>query len=92
MIAAMLCFVSAASATLIMAWWPFLDPIPLHRVWWLLLPPLALVIALVYKTLKLPSLEGLAWQTIRLTVIIMFFMIVIAVALWGITEMVPARG
>lgn len=34
---------------------PFLDPIELHGLWWLLLIPLALGVAVVYKAVRLPD-------------------------------------
>lgn len=34
---------------------PFLDPIELHGLWWVLLIPLALGISVVYKAVRLPD-------------------------------------
>lgn len=34
---------------------PFLDPIELHGLWWVLLFPLALGISVVYKAVRLPD-------------------------------------
>lgn len=65
---------------------PFLDPLPLDTYWLLLLPPLALAVALVYKTIKLDSLEKLPQQAVLLAMQIVAFMAMAAVALWLITE------
>lgn len=92
MIGSSLLAVLMVAFTHTLAWRLFLDPLDLHRVWWLLLLPLAFVIALVYKTLKLRTLDKLWPQTIRLTAIIVIFMIGIAAVLWVVIELVPARG
>jgi hypothetical protein len=36
---------------------PFLDPLNVHDVWWLFLAPMALGISIVYKAVRLPTLE-----------------------------------
>jgi hypothetical protein len=68
------------------AWRPILDPLPLQSYWLALLLPLAVAIAVAYKTLKLPDLRHLPRQAAQLTVLIVVFMIIAAVALWLITE------
>ncbi|MCX5661869.1 MAG: hypothetical protein NTW19_19500 [Planctomycetota bacterium] len=65
---------------------PFLDPLPLETYWLLLMPPMAIAIALVYKTIKLDSLEQLPRQAALLAVQIVAFMAMAAVGLWLITE------
>jgi len=92
MISTSLLAVLMVAFTHTLAWRPFLDPLDLHHIWWLLLVPLAFVIGLVYKTLKLRTLDTLWPQTMRLTAIIVVFMIGIAAILWVIIELVPARG
>lgn len=39
-----------------LAFTPFLDPLDLHAAWYLLLPPLALLIAVAYKAVRAPDL------------------------------------
>ncbi len=70
-----------------LAWVPFLEPIDLHGYWLVLAVPLSFGIALVYKTLRLPTLDGLAGQALRLTATILLCMAAAAVALWGLTEL-----
>lgn len=36
---------------------PFIDPLTIHDMWYWLLIPMALGIALVYKAVRLPTLE-----------------------------------
>lgn len=39
------------------AWRPFIDPIDAHRVWYLLLVPMAWLLSMVYKAVRLPDLD-----------------------------------
>lgn len=41
----------------VVAWRPFLDPMDLHDVWALMLAPLAFGIAVVYKAVRLKTLD-----------------------------------
>ncbi|MCC6681308.1 MAG: hypothetical protein IT445_10455 [Phycisphaeraceae bacterium] len=68
-------------------WRPFLDPLPLDSHFLLFLIPLVVVIAVVYKTIKLDDLSTLPKATLVLSVQIIAFMILTALALWMITEM-----
>ncbi len=67
---------------LILAYRPFLDPAPVDRYWLWLLPPLILVIALVYRTIKSDTLEGLPRKAGYLAFQISIFMVLAATALW----------
>jgi hypothetical protein len=67
---------------LTLAYRPFLDPLPLDRYWLWLLPPLAIVVAIVYKAIKLPDLSNLPRQASVLAAQIVAFMILAAIALW----------
>lgn len=69
-----------------LAYRPFLDPLPVHHLWLALLVPLTLAIALVYKALRLPTLERLWSETARLTVTIIASMAAAAIVLYYITE------
>jgi hypothetical protein len=68
------------------AWRPFLDPLDLHTGWhaMLLAVPLVLAIAIVYKGLKLPTLQQLGRESLRLTAYILALMIMAAAILWGV--------
>ncbi|QNN23019.1 hypothetical protein HED60_12320 [Planctomycetales bacterium ZRK34] len=69
-----------------LAWRPFLDPLDFHELWYLLLPPLVFGISLVYKALKLPTLERIWLDTTRLAAYILVLISLAAVALFGIVE------
>jgi hypothetical protein len=72
----------------LLAYKPFLQPLPLDTYWLVLLMPLVLAIAIVYKTIKLDDLAQMPKQAIFLAGQIIAFMILAAAALWLITEMV----
>jgi len=72
--------------TTTLAYVPFRDPLPLDTYWLLLLPPLVLAIALVYKTIKLDDLSLLPRQALFLSGQILAFMTLAAAAIWLITE------
>jgi len=61
-----------------LAYTPFLDPIDANGIWWAMLPPLAILIAVVYKALRLATLRGYGWQ-----VLLMAGQIVLAMLLLG---------
>ena len=66
---------------------PFLDPLPLDTYWLLLLPPLVLAIAVIYKAIKIDDLSQLPRQAIFLAGQIIAFMVLAAALLWLITEL-----
>ena len=78
------------SFELLASWRPFLDPMNLHRPWegLALLPPLVIAVALVYKTLKLPTLGRLGAETLHLTLYILAMMAAAAAVLWAVVEVV----
>lgn len=47
-----------------LAWRPFLDPLPLDHVWFLLLIPMAVFIALAYKGVRTPELKDLKREVV----------------------------
>lgn len=69
-----------------MAWRPFLEPMPVDDLWLVLIVPLVLAIAVVYKVIRLRDLRGLPIQTVVLAAQIVVFMIFAALILWVITE------
>lgn len=59
---------------------PFLDPLELHSVWWLMLIPMALGVSLVYKAVRVKDLAQLPRQVLVMTLQIILGMIGLAVA------------
>jgi hypothetical protein len=71
-----------------LAYVPLIDPLPYEPYWLVLLLPLVLAIALVYKTIKAPSLAKLPQQALRLAGEILVFMVLISAGLWLLTALV----
>jgi hypothetical protein len=69
-------------ALLSLATRPFLAPAPIDRYWLWFLPPLIVVIAVVYRTIKTETLEGLPRRAGYLAFQISVFMVLAAAALW----------
>ncbi|MFK7788038.1 MAG: hypothetical protein AB8C95_00925 [Phycisphaeraceae bacterium] len=69
-------------AITLLAYYPFLDPAPIDRYWLWFLPPLIVIIALVYRTIKTETLVGLPRRAAYLAFQISVFMLLAAVALW----------
>lgn len=65
-----------------LAWRPFLDPAPIDRYWLWLLPPLVLVVAVVYRTVKSESLESVPRRAGTLALQIGVFIVLAAALLW----------
>jgi len=59
---------------------PFIDPINLHDAWYFLLIPMALGVAIVYKAVKLATLEKYWRHVLVMTVQIVVGMILLAMA------------
>ena len=71
---------------------PFLDPINAFQQWWyLLLIPLCFGIAMVYRALKMPSLDRY-WQGVSMmTVQIVLAMVALAVMLVVLVQVIVPR-
>ncbi|MFW5682634.1 MAG: hypothetical protein ACOC1G_06475 [Phycisphaeraceae bacterium] len=76
----------AFAPTALLAWRPFLDPIDVtgYRLWLML--PLILVVAVVYKAIKIDDLRKLPKQATVLFLQIFAFMVLALIALWLLTE------
>lgn len=72
----------------LLAWTPFLQPLPLEAYWMWLILPIAAAIAVVYKALKLRNIEQLPVEAAKLTVVIIASMIIAAIALYVLVEAV----
>lgn len=63
-----------------LAWRPFLDPLPLHSTWFLLLIPLSFFVAVIYKAARLRRLDGYWTSVFVMTAQIVLGMIALALA------------
>jgi hypothetical protein len=76
----------------LLAWRPILDPLPLEGgAWWLLLPPLALGVSMIYKAVRTPDMNRYWRETALMTAQIVGAMLLLAFALHAIVQwIVPA--
>lgn len=69
-------------------WRPFITAAPIWGLWWLLLIPMLIGVALAYKATKSPSLARLPWEVVKLTATMLGFyiaagiVVVLAVEWW----------
>ena len=76
----------AQSSTESRGWVPFVTPLPMWGYWWILLLPILLVVAVVYKTVKTQSLAKVPGEALKLLVYIVLFMSAAALALALLVE------
>jgi hypothetical protein len=69
-------------------WRPFLDPINLHRQWFVLLVPLAFGIALTYRAVRVATFEKFWRKVVVLTVQVVVSMVLLGVASYGFIQVV----
>lgn len=72
----------------LLAYVPLRDPIPVGEYWLVLLLPLVIAIAVVYKTIKVYDLSRLPREAAVLSAQIVGFMILAAAGLWLLTELI----
>jgi hypothetical protein len=64
----------------VLAWRPFLDPIPIHDIWYLFLIPLSFLISVAYKAVRMRKLERY-WASVGImTAQIVIGMVALALA------------
>ncbi|MEX0744550.1 MAG: hypothetical protein WD118_03015 [Phycisphaeraceae bacterium] len=77
---------SLASPLASVAWVPLIEPMPIESFWQALLVPLAVAIAVVYKTIKIEDLRQLPRQAMVLTSQIVVLMALAAIVIWVLVE------
>ena len=65
---------------------PFIDPIQVHALWWLMLLPLAVGVSMVYKAVRMRDLHGYWLAVLRMTVEIVLGMGLLGVATYLVVE------
>ena len=68
--------------TLTLAWRPLLDPLPLDDSWFLLLLPLALLISIGYKAVRVGDMRRYWREVAIMTVQVILAMILLWIAAW----------
>jgi hypothetical protein len=72
----------------VLAWTPFLDPIPIwsNAIWPWLLVPLTIVVSLVYKSIKCRTMRQVPREAAAIAVWIVIGMAVAALVLAGVVR------
>ena len=70
----------------LLAYRPFLDPYPVEMYWLWLLLPLALGVAIAYKTVEVEKLSSLPWEVIQFTGQVLLLMGGAAGVIWLIAR------
>ena len=74
-----------------LAYTPFVDPIDLHGVWFWLLLPLGVLIAVAYKAVRVPDMAQYARQTVLFAAQIIFGIVgLYAAAIVTLNYILPA--
>lgn len=73
--------IAALPSTL--AWTPFLDPLPhAGRYWWMFLLPLAFLLSMAWKAVRLPNLDHYWRDVLSMTLQIIAAVVGLAIALY----------
>lgn len=72
----------------VLAFRPFLEPLPIDRYWALLVVPLVIGISVTYKAIKMDRLEKLPREATALMLQILAFMVMAAAGVWLLTELI----
>lgn len=66
---------------------PFRDPLPLGDIWFALLIPIAILVSITYKAVRMPSLKGFWPSVLLLAVKIILGVLALAAALYAFAEL-----
>lgn len=69
-----------------LAWRPILDPLPIDSVWYLMLIPISLGIALAYKAVRVPEIKDYPKQVIVMTIQTILAIVGLAVGAYLVIE------
>ena len=77
-----------SSAQQVLAYTPFVNPLPVWDYWYLLILPLAAAVSVVYKSIKLERMRDVPGQALVIGLWIVFGMLGAAVVLAGVVRLV----
>lgn len=66
------------------AYWPFIDGVDLHRVWFLLLIPMAFFVSMTYKAVRLADMDRYWPQVLMMTAQVLLGMIALGAGFYAI--------
>ncbi len=73
----------------ILAWTPFLEPMPSIGGWWpIFLIPLSIGISMIYKALRLPTLRNYTMSVGLMSIQIIVAMVALAIALFILVQFI----
>lgn len=75
----------------ILAYRPILDPLPADNVWWLLLIPIALLVSLAYKAVRIPRMKNYPTAVVVMTMQILLGTMALGVAAYIVIEQLAPR-
>jgi hypothetical protein len=80
--------------SVVLAYRPFLDPIPMaDGVWWLTIVPMAVLISVAYKAVRKPTMEGFWRSALSMATQIVVFVSLAGLGVHALVEwIVPALG
>ena len=70
----------------ILAWTPFLQPMPVWNYWMLLLLPLTVGVSVVYKSMKCRDMSQVPREATQIGIMILLGMAAAAVILWAMVR------
>lgn len=76
----------SALASALMAYAPFVSPLPIWDAWMVLLLPLSVAVAIVYKSIKCHSMQQVPREAAVITMWILVGFAIAAVVLGGIVK------
>lgn len=86
---------SAAAPGAARGYTPFIDPLPLHDGWWLTIVPMAFLISVAYKAVRVPETEryfaAYAKQVALMTVQMVGGMVALATVVYMVVEVIVPR-
>lgn len=73
------------------AYRPFIDPLPAHDLWWAMLLPIALFVSMVYKAVRVRSMDTYWRQVGAMTVQTVVGMVMLALGVYLFVEWLAPR-
>jgi hypothetical protein len=75
---------------ILLAYRPFLDPLPVWNYWFLLILPLCAAVTIVYKSIKCRSMSEVPREALHILVLILLGFVASGVALWGLIKLIES--
>lgn len=73
---------------MILAWAPFVEPMPVWDYWWVLLVPLCAGLAVVYKSIRCDDMRRVPREATAIFLTILVGLVAAALAFWTLVKIV----